>query len=90
MTVPTVEKVTDTSTDSLPDFEPQCSIHYTNPAMQFAGIPPQRCEHPAKWSGMTPCCGVVALVCEHHRFCHLNLCCPCSRLCDDLIGWARL
>lgn len=90
MSAPTVEPTADTTTESVPDFEPQCTIHFINPGMVLAGLPPQPCPEAAKWSGLTPCCGVAALVCEHHHVCHLKLACPCGKLCEDLIGWTRL
>ncbi len=81
------EATADTTSDSLPDFEPMCCISTQLPML----TEPVPCEHPAKWVGFTPCCGTVGLICEHHRFNHGPFRCgPCGRHSEDLIGWQRL
>lgn len=93
MTAPVLERtdpVTTGTESDLPDFEPQCSISTTDLVREMAKLQPTPCEEPAKWSGVTPCCGAVALVCDHHRHNHGPFKCHCNRLSLDLIGWTRL
>lgn len=79
----------DVSVDELLDFAPQCCFVFV-PA-DHIGWKPIPCEHPAAWSAATPCCGHVALVCDHHKECHVFMqCSPCKRIIDHLINWVRL
>lgn len=84
-TLERTDTTTDTDVDSLPDFTPACSI-----MTSFPGRKPKPCEEPAKWQARTPCCGVVGLICDHHRHNHGPFRCSCGRHHADLIGWAPL
>lgn len=86
------ETITRPDVDNLEDvdFEPVCCIACVGLGLK------EKCERPAAWVGYAPCCGVAALVCEHHfqvRYERPFICSRCNGLKgvhNDLIGWHRL
>lgn len=49
------------------------------------------CEEPARWSGLYPCCGKVAFVCDMHRKdSHPFYCSKCKRHTSTLLNWTLL
>lgn len=50
-----------------------------------------QCEEPARWAGLYPCCGKVAMVCDpHHADDNPFYCSKCKRHAFTLINWTRL
>lgn len=83
----------DIDTSVLDEVEFQVACDVTEAVItSFLNIPIRRCDRPAAFSALFPCCGIQAFSCEHHvKQANPWYCTVCKQSIDSIkMAWQRI